>query len=89
MTNGEQDDIISKHSREGTKKARLTGKPRKRAKKKVEKLRKKCLTNESEHGKILERLRKSLKGLKRTRWSGLAVNEPIRKKLKKVLDKLK
>ena len=50
-------DTIPEHSREGTKKARMTGKPRKRANKKVENLRKKCLTNESVHGKILERSR--------------------------------
>ena len=50
-------DTIPEHSREGTKKARMTGKPQKRANKKVENLRKKCLTNESVHGKILERSR--------------------------------
>mgnify|MGYP005794218185 CR=1 FL=1 len=75
-------DKILEHSREGTKKARMTGKLRKRANKKVENLRKKCLTNESVHGKILERSRE-LESLKRTRWSGLTANEPVRKKLEK------
>ena len=57
--------------------------------KKVEKLRKKCLTNESVHGKILERSREKLsKGW--TDWrSCLTANDRFEKNLKKVLDKLK